>query len=87
MHAHIIPNQKFTSKNQKTCGHISPAWAKSREINSYITDLRQKLISREGHYWAWDPRGTRGTHVLSALHTIPRADTQGVSKWQAVSRA
>jgi hypothetical protein len=47
-HAHIIPNPKIHFKKPETRGHISPAWLKNQEINSYITYLHQNLISHEG---------------------------------------
>jgi hypothetical protein len=49
-----FPTNEFTSKNQKHAGHLSRV-GKSREINSYITDLLQNLTSHEGLYLGLRP--------------------------------
>lgn len=52
----------------------------SREINSYITDLLKNLISHEGLYLGLGPSWPEEDTRPFGLHTIPRADTQGVSR-------
>jgi hypothetical protein len=57
-----------------------PRMDKSREISSYITDLLRNLTSLEGLHLGRETLGPDEDIVLQALHTIPRADIQGVSK-------